>query len=103
MNQPVNPTTCLDRIPAVGDRPFTPPQPTALTWSLAIRTCGGQRMLKHLPLERLDRDGPLRCAEVAVDGRTVLGRKGRETLCEAGGKDEGPALAARWCAARHVW
>ena len=54
----------------------------------AIRTCGGQAMLKSLPLERIYRDS--RCgslmlpwtAEICVD------RLGRETLYEPGEKDE---------------
>lgn len=54
----------------------------------AIRTCGGQAMLKSLPLERIYRDS--RCgalmlpwtAEICVD------RIGREALYEAGEKDE---------------
>jgi alkylation response protein AidB-like acyl-CoA dehydrogenase len=54
----------------------------------AIRTCGGQAMLKNLALERIYRDS--RCgslmlpwtAEICVD------RIGRETLYEPGEKDE---------------
>ena len=54
---------------------------------LALRTCGGQAMLKSLPLERLYRDS--RCgslmrpwtAELCVD------RLGRECLYEAGERD----------------
>jgi alkylation response protein AidB-like acyl-CoA dehydrogenase len=54
----------------------------------AIRTCGGQAMLKSLPLERIYRDS--RCgalmlpwtAEICVD------RLARETLYEPGEKDE---------------
>ena len=54
----------------------------------AIRTCGGQSMLKTLPLERIYRDS--RCgalmlpwtAEICVD------RIGREALYEPGEKDE---------------
>jgi alkylation response protein AidB-like acyl-CoA dehydrogenase len=54
----------------------------------AIRTCGGQAMLKSLPLERIYRDS--RCgslmlpwtAEICVD------RIGREALYQAGEKDE---------------
>jgi alkylation response protein AidB-like acyl-CoA dehydrogenase len=54
----------------------------------AIRTCGGQAMLKSLPLERIYRDS--RCgslmlpwtAEICVD------RIGREALYESGEKDE---------------
>jgi alkylation response protein AidB-like acyl-CoA dehydrogenase len=55
---------------------------------LAIRTCGGQSMLKSLPLERIYRDS--RCgslmlpwtAEICVD------RLGRECLYESGERDE---------------
>ena len=55
---------------------------------LAIRTCGGQSMLKSLPLERIYRDS--RCgslmlpwtAEICVD------RLGRECLYEPGERDE---------------
>jgi alkylation response protein AidB-like acyl-CoA dehydrogenase len=54
----------------------------------ALRTCGGQAMLKSLPLERIYRDS--RCgslmlpwtAEICVD------RIGREALYEPGEKDE---------------
>lgn len=54
----------------------------------AIRTCGGQAMLKELPLERIYRDS--RCgslmlpwtAEICVD------RLGRETLYEPGERDD---------------
>jgi alkylation response protein AidB-like acyl-CoA dehydrogenase len=54
----------------------------------AIRTCGGQAMLKSLPLERIYRDS--RCgslmlpwtAEICVD------RIGREALYEPGETDE---------------
>ncbi len=54
----------------------------------AIRTCGGQAMLKNLALERIYRDS--RCgslmlpwtAEICVD------RLGRETLYESGEKDD---------------
>ena len=56
--------------------------------TLAIRTCGGQAMLKNLALERIYRDS--RCgslmlpwtAEICVD------RLGRETLYEPGEKDD---------------
>ncbi|RYZ00612.1 MAG: acyl-CoA dehydrogenase family protein [Comamonadaceae bacterium] len=54
---------------------------------LAIRTCGGQAMMKHLPLERLYRDS--RCGSLMLPwtAELVLDRMGRETLYEAGEKD----------------
>ncbi|MDO9291564.1 MAG: acyl-CoA dehydrogenase family protein, partial [Hydrogenophaga sp.] len=47
---------------------------------LAIRTCGGQSMMKHLPLERLYRDS--RCGSLMLPwtAELVLDRMGRETL-----------------------
>ena len=55
---------------------------------LAIRTCGGQSMMKHLPLERIYRDS--RCGSLMLPwtAELVLDRMGRETLYEAGEKDE---------------
>jgi alkylation response protein AidB-like acyl-CoA dehydrogenase len=55
---------------------------------LAIRTCGGQAMMKHLPLERLYRDS--RCGSLMLPwtAELVLDRMGRETLYEAGERDE---------------
>jgi alkylation response protein AidB-like acyl-CoA dehydrogenase len=55
---------------------------------LAIRTCGGQSMMKHLPLERLYRDS--RCGSLMLPwtAELVLDRMGRETLYEPGEKDE---------------
>jgi alkylation response protein AidB-like acyl-CoA dehydrogenase len=49
---------------------------------LAIRTCGGQSMMKHLPLERLYRDS--RCGSLMLPwtAELVLDRMGRETLYE---------------------
>ena len=38
---------------------------------LAIRTCGGQSMLKSLPLERIYRDLQMRLADAAMDCRAV--------------------------------
>ncbi|CAN5652451.1 acyl-CoA dehydrogenase family protein [soil metagenome] len=54
---------------------------------LALRTCGGQSMMKHLPLERLYRDS--RCGSLMLPwtAELVLDRMGRETLYEAGEKD----------------
>ena len=55
---------------------------------MAIRTCGGQSMLKHLPLERIYRDS--RCGSLMLPwtAELVLDRMGRETLYEPGEKDE---------------
>lgn len=55
---------------------------------LAIRTCGGQGMLKSLPLERLYRDS--RCGSLMLPWTAELcvDRLGRECLYEAGERDE---------------
>jgi alkylation response protein AidB-like acyl-CoA dehydrogenase len=55
---------------------------------LAIRTCGGQSMLRSLPLERLYRDS--RCGSLMLPwtAELVLDRIGREALYEAGETDE---------------
>jgi alkylation response protein AidB-like acyl-CoA dehydrogenase len=55
---------------------------------LAIRTCGGQSMMKHLPLERLYRDS--RCGSLMLPwtAELVLDRMGREALYLPGEKDE---------------
>jgi alkylation response protein AidB-like acyl-CoA dehydrogenase len=55
---------------------------------LAIRTCGGQAMLRSLPLERLYRDS--RCGSLMLPwtAELCLDRLGRETLYEPGEKDE---------------
>jgi alkylation response protein AidB-like acyl-CoA dehydrogenase len=55
---------------------------------LAIRTCGGQSMLKTLPLERLYRDS--RCGSLMLPwtAEICLNRIGREALYEPGEKDE---------------
>jgi alkylation response protein AidB-like acyl-CoA dehydrogenase len=54
---------------------------------LAIRTCGGQAMLKSLPLERLYRDS--RCGSLMLPwtAELCLDRIGREALYEAGESD----------------
>jgi alkylation response protein AidB-like acyl-CoA dehydrogenase len=54
----------------------------------AIRTCGGQAMLKSLPLERIYRDS--RCGSLMLPwtAEICLDRLGKETLYEAGEKDE---------------
>ena len=55
---------------------------------LAIRTCGGQSMLKNLPLERLYRDS--RCGSLMLPwtAELCIDRLGRECLYEAGERDE---------------
>ncbi len=55
---------------------------------LALRTCGGQSMLKSLALERLYRDS--RCGSLMLPwtAELCLDRLGRECLYEAGEKDE---------------
>ncbi len=54
----------------------------------AIRTCGGQSMLKSLPLERIYRDS--RCGSLMLPwtAEICIDRIGREALYEAGEKDE---------------
>jgi len=56
--------------------------------ALAIRTCGGQAMLKSLPLERIYRDS--RCGSLMLPwtAEICLDRLGREALYEAGERDE---------------
>jgi alkylation response protein AidB-like acyl-CoA dehydrogenase len=55
---------------------------------LAIRTCGGQSMLKSLPLERLYRDS--RCGSLMLPwtAELCLDRLGREALYEPGEMDD---------------
>ena len=55
---------------------------------LAIRTCGGQSMLRSLPLERMYRDS--RCGSLMLPwtAELVLDRIGREALYEQGETDE---------------
>lgn len=55
---------------------------------LAVRTCGGQSMLKSLPLERLYRDS--RCGSLMLPwtAELCLDRLGRECLYESGERDE---------------
>jgi alkylation response protein AidB-like acyl-CoA dehydrogenase len=56
--------------------------------TLAIRTCGGQAMLKSLPLERIYRDS--RCGSLMLPwtAELCLDRIGREALYEAGESDD---------------
>ncbi len=55
---------------------------------LALRTCGGQAMLKSMPLERLYRDS--RCGSLMLPwtAELCMDRLGRECLYEAGERDE---------------
>jgi alkylation response protein AidB-like acyl-CoA dehydrogenase len=55
---------------------------------VAVRTCGGQAMLKTLPLERLYRDS--RCGSLMLPWTAELcvDRLGRECLYESGERDE---------------
>ncbi|QBY53958.1 MULTISPECIES: acyl-CoA dehydrogenase family protein [Cupriavidus] len=55
---------------------------------LAIRTCGGQSMLKDLPLERLYRDSRCGALMLPWTAELILDRMGRETLYESGERDE---------------
>ena len=54
---------------------------------LAIRTCGGQAMLKSLPLERLYRDSRCGALMLPWTAELCLDRLGREALYEAGEAD----------------
>jgi alkylation response protein AidB-like acyl-CoA dehydrogenase len=55
---------------------------------LAVRTCGGQSMLRSLPLERLYRDS--RCGSLMLPwtAELCIDRLGRECLYESGERDE---------------
>ena len=55
---------------------------------LAIRTCGGQSMLKTLPLERIYRDSRCGALMLPWTAELCLDRIGREALYEPGEKDE---------------
>ena len=55
---------------------------------LAIRTCGGQSMLKSLPLERLYRDARCGALMLPWTAELCMDRIGREALYEPGEKDE---------------
>ncbi len=59
---------------------------------LAVRTCGGQSMLKSLPLERMYRDS--RCGSLMLPWTAELcvDRLGREALYEHGEQDEPDVL-----------
>ena len=55
---------------------------------LALRTCGGQSMLKHLPLERLYRDSRCGALMLPWTAELLLDRMGREALYEPGERDD---------------
>ena len=55
---------------------------------LAIRTCGGQSMLKSLPLERLYRDSRCGALMLPWTAELCLDRLGREALYESGETDD---------------
>ena len=55
---------------------------------LAIRTCGGQSMLKSLPLEQYYRDSRLGSLMLPWTAELCLDRLGRETLYEPGESDD---------------
>jgi len=54
---------------------------------LAIRTCGGQSMLRNLPLERLYRDSRCGALMLPWTAELCLDRIGREALYEPGEED----------------
>ena len=56
--------------------------------ALAIRTCGGQSLLKSLPLERLYRDSRCGSLMLPLTAELCLDRLGRECLYESGERDE---------------
>jgi alkylation response protein AidB-like acyl-CoA dehydrogenase len=55
--------------------------------TLAIRTCGGQSMLKSLPLERIYRDSRCGALMLPWTAELCLDRLGRDTLYEKGETD----------------
>ncbi|GIK98932.1 MAG: BEC protein [Alphaproteobacteria bacterium] len=55
---------------------------------LAIRTCGGQSMLKSLPLERIYRDSRCGALMLPWTAEICLDRLGREALYEPGERDD---------------
>jgi alkylation response protein AidB-like acyl-CoA dehydrogenase len=59
--------------------------------ALAIRTCGGQSMLKTLPLERLYRDSRCGALMLPWTAELCLDRLGRDTLYEKGETDSPPS------------
>ena len=61
---------------------------SSTTAALAVRTCGGQGVLKGLPLERLYRDARCGSAMLPWSAELCLDRLGRESLYDAGEGDE---------------
>jgi alkylation response protein AidB-like acyl-CoA dehydrogenase len=59
---------------------FTTMETAAEVASLAIRVCGGQAMLKHLPLERMYRDARLGAVMLPWSAEVCLDRLGRARL-----------------------
>jgi alkylation response protein AidB-like acyl-CoA dehydrogenase len=55
---------------------------------LAIRTCGGQSMLKNLPLERIYRDSRCGSLMLPLTAELCLDRLGKETLYNTGETDD---------------
>ena len=55
---------------------------------LAVRTCGGQSMLKSLPLERMYRDSRCGSLMLPLTAELCIDRLGRECLYEPGERDE---------------
>ena len=51
--------------------------------STAIRVCGGQAMMKHLPLERMYRDARLGSTMLPWSAEVCLERLGRARLYDA--------------------
>lgn len=54
---------------------------------LAVRTCGGQSIMRHLPLERLYRDSRCGALMLPWTAELVQDRLGRECLYEPGERD----------------
>jgi len=77
----------LERLSAYATQ-FTIMENAQALAALAIRTCGGQSMLKSLALERIYRDA--RCGSLMLPwtAELCLDRLGRETLYEPGESDE---------------
>ena len=55
---------------------------------LAIRTCGGQSMLKNLPLERIYRDSRCGSLMLPLTAELCLDRLGKEALYNVGETDD---------------
>ncbi len=67
---------------------YTIMENAAALCSLAIRTCGGQSMLKSLPIERLYRDARCGALMLPWTAELCLDRIGREALYESGETDD---------------